>query len=290
MERKKVEVHGFKVMTYTEGQGDEVILAVHGGPGAACNYIRDAHLRYAQDGYRVVSWDQLGCGESDRPEDDSLWTIERFVEEVETVRLALGLGRFHYVGNSWGGILGIEYCLKYQANVRCFVCGNIAPSMPLMQDGFRRVKQNLGEETVYMMALRESEGTTDHPEYQAAQIILMRRHLCRSEVWPEPVVASLSEEGLGARTMTVMFGPHLFNCTGNLRNWDRTDDLHRITIPVLITTSDHDYILPEYVNIMRDYLPDAEYAIFKNCGHLPFWDDPENYHRVVSAFLNKHRK
>jgi proline iminopeptidase len=75
-------------------------LVLHGGPGVPCSYVRDAHLRYAKEGFRVVSWDQLGCGESDQPDDRSLWQIPRFVEEVETVRTTLGLGKVYLLGNS----------------------------------------------------------------------------------------------------------------------------------------------------------------------------------------------
>ena len=116
MERIPVRVGANTVTAYGEGEGDDVILVVHGGPGVPCNYVRDAHLRYADQGYRVVSWDQLGCGESDRPDDDSLWTVERYTQEMETVRSALGLGRVAVVGNSWGGMLGLEYCLAHAAN------------------------------------------------------------------------------------------------------------------------------------------------------------------------------
>ena len=86
MERISVAVDGHTVTAFSEGAGDDVILVVHGGPGVPCDYVRNAHLCYAEQGYRVVSWDQLGCGESDRPDDDSLWTVERYVEEMETVR------------------------------------------------------------------------------------------------------------------------------------------------------------------------------------------------------------
>ena len=100
MERIRVRVGAYTVTAFSEGEGDDVILVVHGGPGVPSNYVRDAHLCYAAQGYRVVSWDQLGCGESDRPDDDALWTVERYVDEMETVRGTLGLGRVAVVGNS----------------------------------------------------------------------------------------------------------------------------------------------------------------------------------------------
>ena len=167
------------------------------------------------------------------------------------------------------------------------MAGNIAFDFKAVQEGFVRCKQNLGDETVRMMALRESEGTTDHPEYRAAQTILLYRHLCRMEKWPEPVQQALDSAGIGP--LSRMFGPHLFNCTGTLKDYDRMGDLHRVRTPTLITASEHDYILPELCAVSREYLPNADYVIFRNCGHMPFWEDPDAYHRVVGAFLEAHR-
>ncbi len=287
MERIPVRVGEHTVTAFSEGAGDDAILVVHGGPGVSSPYVRDAHLRYAEEGYRVVSWDQLGCGESERPDDASLWTVERYVDEMETVRSALGLGRVAVVGNSWGGMLGLEYCLAHPGNVTCFVASSIAFDFPKVQQGFNRCKQNLGEETVRMMARRESEGTTDHPEYKAAQTILLYRHMCRMDVWPAPVQQSLGDIGMGP--LTRMFGPHLFNCTGTLRDYDRMGDLCRVTTPVLIVASEHDYILPELCAVSCQYLPDAAYAFLPGCSHLPFWENPEGYHRAVGTFLERHR-
>ena len=287
MERIPVQVDGHSVTAFSEGAGDDVILVVHGGPGVPCNYVRDAHLRYAEQGYRVVSWDQLGCGESDRPDDDSLWTVERYLEEMETVRSTLGLGRVAVVGNSWGGMLGLEYCLAYPDNVKCFVSSSIAYDFREVQAGFLRCKQNLGDETVRMMARRESESTTEHPEYQAAVTMMLYRHMCRMETWPEPVQKSLTDIGYGP--LRRMFGPHLFNCTGTLRWYDRVGDLHRVTAPVLVVASEHDYVLPELCAVSCQYLPDSEYAFFPGCAHMPFWENPEGYHAAVGPFLEKHR-
>jgi proline iminopeptidase len=236
---------------------------------------------------RVVSFDQLSCGESDQPDDPSLRTVERFIEEVEAVRSALGLGQVLLLGHSWGGTLGVEYCLAYPQNVRAFVAVTIAFDQPLLQQGYIRKKQDLGAETVRMIALREAEGSTDHPEYQAAMTILKYRTMCRMETWPEPVLKSMRTVGPGpSRTM---FGPFPFNCTGTLRNHNRNDDLHRLPMPVLMLTSEHDYILPEFVFASALLIPNARCFIFRDCAHMPFWEDPEAYHPVVTGFLEQFR-
>jgi proline iminopeptidase len=179
-------------------------------------------------------------------------------------------------------VLGTEYALAYPQHLKRFVMGNISVNVPLMNQGFKQCKLALGIETAKMIALREGEGTTSHPEYQAAATILTYRHMCRVEAMPEPVVASLSNLG---QSFVTMFGPHLYHCTGTLATWDRTADLHRIQAPVLIVSGEHDYILPEYAAISLNYLPNARMKIFRGCSHMPFWEDPAAYHQAVLGFL-----
>ena len=105
----EVPVDGYKVVTYSFGSGDETVLCVNGGPGIPCDYVREPNACLTDHGYRVVAFDQLGCGASDRPDDTSLWTIERYAKELDTVRETLGLGKVHLLGQSWGGWLSIEY-------------------------------------------------------------------------------------------------------------------------------------------------------------------------------------
>lgn len=279
---------GHRLAAYRTGTEGTPLLIVHGGPGVPCGYVYHAHTRYAEEGFQVVSWDQLGCGKSDRPDDRSLWTVERYVEEVEDVRRQLGWDRFLMIGNSWGGMLGLEYCLAHGDRVQAFVMGNSGASMPLLGRGFDRCKAALGPDTVRMMALREGEGTTAHPEYVAARTLLMHRHMCRSEVWPQAVLDSMAPEGIGAGPFEAMFGPHFFNVSGNLRTWDRMADLHRVTMPVFLTTSEWDYLLPEYARLTWEHLPDAEMVVFRDSGHLPFWDAADRYHPAVLGFLKKH--
>jgi proline iminopeptidase len=283
MQRQRVKVGEYEVMTYSEGTGDRVLLVLHGGPGVPCDYVRDAHLAYSGKGYRVVSWDQLGCGESDKPDDPSLWTVPRYVEEVEAVRATLDLGRVLLLGHSWGGTLGLEYCLARPDKVKCFIAVTIAFDQPLLQQGYIRVKQSLGDETMRMLAVREAEGSTDHPEYQAAMTILSYRHMCRMDKWPASVVKSMQTIGRGP--WRTMFGPHAFNCTGTLRDYDRNDDLRQLAMPVLMLASEHDYILPEFVSMSCQYIRNGRCIVFRNCGHMPFWEDPDAYHNAISTFL-----
>lgn len=285
MVKKQINVLGHKVMTYHCGEGDDALLCVSGGPGCPSDGFHDTHNRYAKHGMQVVTWDQLGCGQSDHPDDVSLWEIHRFVEEVETVRQALGLKKIHLLGQSWGGVLGLEYCLAYPDAVKTFIITSSAFNIPLMQRGFERHKLALGHETMRMMTRREAQGTTDHPEYQAVFTLLAHRHLCRLDEWPESLKASMN---IAKPMLSAVFGNYLFNCTGLLRNYDRTNDLHKIQQPCLIIHGEYDYIIPECAMISRDYLPNAELHILENCSHATFVEDPVKYHRILENFLQQH--
>lgn len=281
--RTPVAVDGHQVMTYTAGAGPRTLLMVHGGPGCPSRYLRDSHEFLVERGVRLVTWDQLGCGESDRPGEPSLWTIDRYVTEMENVRATLDLGVVDVLGQSWGGVLGLEYVLRHPDNVRSFIAADTAFDLPRMQRGFDRKKDALGAETVTMMARHEAEATTDHPEYQAAVTLLMHRHLCRIHPWPEPLLWCMNN--IGEDVFAAMFGSYFFQCTGTLRTWDRMDDLPGITTPVLLVHGEHDYIVPELAAMARDRLPNAELAFFPGCSHMPFFETPQRYLDTVAEFL-----
>ena len=219
-EIKDVTVDGYSVKTYSFGSGDNVILCANGGPGLPCDYLRDSHSCLASEGYRVVAWDQLGTGSSDRPTDPALWTIQRYVEETETVRTALGLGKVHFLGQSWGGWLGIEYALTYPDSLRSLILENTAGDIPHLVSELNRLRDALGSETVAMMQRHEALGTLDHPEYEAAVTILNYRHVCRLDEWPAPVKRSLDDWNMGP--YGTMQGPNEFLYTGNMAEWNRS--------------------------------------------------------------------
>ena len=283
----RVAVPGGKVAVYSFGKGDEVLLCMHGGPGCTCDYVRDSHSFLADHGYRVVVWDQLGSGRSDKPRDNSLWEIPRFVEEVEAVRSTLGLGRVHLLGQSWGTWLGTEYCLAYLENVKTYIIANGSGSVPQTVAEMNRLRAALGAETVAMMLRHEAEGTTNHPEYLGAIAILYHRHVCRADPWPLAVKRSM--EGVAMDVYGTMWGPNEFCCVGSLKDWDRLPDMHRITVPTLILTGMHDELTPNCAMAMQRALPDAQLRIFKNSAHMPFWEEPTAYFETLLKFLDAHR-
>jgi proline iminopeptidase len=282
----RVPVHGYEVVTYSFGAGDEVLFCLNGGPGLPSDDIRDSHSRLAGDRYRVVCYDQLGCGASDWPDDNSLWTLERYVEEVEIVRTVLGLGKVHLLGHSWGSMMAIEYALSYPDAFRTLILADGAASIPHVAGELERLRGALGSETVAMMLRHEAEGTFDHPEYKGAVDILMYRHVCRLQAWPEAVLRSVSNMNMAP--YRAIQGANEFCFAGNLRDWNRVDQLHRITQPALVMCGLHDVLTPACSRLIHQALPDSRIAVFPNSSHLPFWEEPEAYFAVLQSFLDDH--
>ncbi|MEM1314545.1 MAG: proline iminopeptidase-family hydrolase, partial [Pseudomonadota bacterium] len=246
-------------------------------------YLRDPHLRFASPELRVVAFDQLGCGRSDKPTDPALWRIERYVEEVEAVRQALGLGQVDLLGHSWGGWLSIEYALTYPQALRTLILENTCGDIPHLTQELNRLREALGPETVAMMQRHEALGALDHPEYEAAVTILNYRHVCRMDVWPDAVNRSLSDWNMDV--YGAMQGPNEFLYVGNLKDWARIDRMPEIACPALITTGLHDEIGPPCAMRMANALPDARVEVFRNSSHMPFHEEPEAYAAVLQAFL-----
>ncbi len=281
----EVQVDGYKVVTYSYGTGDNVLLLLNGGPGLPCDYLRDPHIPLGNEGYRIVAFDQLGCGNSDRPEDPALWNISRYVEEVETVRKALDLDHVHLLGQSWGGWLSIEYALTYPNAIRSLILANTCGDLPHLTTELNRMREALGSETVAMMQHHEALGTLDHPEYQAAITILNYRHVCRLKEWPASVLASVNDWNMGP--YGTMQGPNEFLYIGNLKDWNRIPDMHQLQMPTLIVTGTHDEIGPACALKMDNVLPNSEVVIFPNSSHVPFYEEPGDYFDALKHFLGK---
>jgi len=285
-ERIEIEVDGHKVVAYSYGAGDNVVFLLNGGPGLPCDYLRDAHIFLREHGYRVVAFDQLGCGASSRPTDPALWSITRYVEETETVRRALGLGKVHLLGHSWGGWLAIEYALTYPEALATLILEDTASDLPHLMSEMHRLRSALGPQTVEMLLAHEADGSYDHPEYQAAITLLNYRHVCRLMEWPAPIMASLSDWNMAP--YMAMQGPNEFLYIGNLKDWNRTADLAKITCPSLITVGRHDEITPACALRMKQNLRGSELVVFPNSSHMPFYEEPAAYDAALLGFLSRH--
>jgi proline iminopeptidase len=279
----RIAVDGHEVVAYSFGAGKETLLLANGGPGLPCDYLREPHAQLADAGFRVVAWDQLGCGQSDKPLDPSLWTIKRYAAETETVRAALGAGPVHLLGQSWGSFLALEYALSYPDGAKSLIIANGAADIPHLLGEMRRLRHALGPETEEMMQRHEAQGSLDHPEYEAAITLLYRRHICRCDEWPAPLertFASMNKAVYGA-----MWGANEYCVTGSLKGWSRLADLPRITVPTLVVSGMHDELVPESSGLIVQGIPYAELASFTNSSHMPFYEEPDAYFARLTKFL-----
>lgn len=285
METRRVQLaEGPEVVVYIHGDGPETLLLANGGPGLPCRYLHEPHARLADSRFRVVAWDQLGCGASDRPEDCALWTLDRYVAEADQVRAAIGAERVHFLGHSWGTWLGTEYCLTYPDRVASYIIADGACDIPHLVSELNRLRGALGSETVAMMVAREAAGTIDHPEYQAAITLLNHRHICRLPKWPESLTASLADWNMGP--YTTMQGPNEFTYTGNMKDWNRIPAMSAITAPCLVIAGKYDELTPACAHRMHAALPNSSIAIFDHSSHMPFYEEPDAYFAMLSSFLD----
>ena len=285
-EEQRVEVTGGGVWTARLGPSEGTpILLLHGGPGAASYYMIPLAERLAEHRPTIV-YDQLGCGRSDQPDDTSLWTVDRSVEEVDQVRAALGLDRCHLLGQSWGGWLSIEYMTRGATGIERLVLASTSASIPEFTAGARGLIEQLPEPHRSVLIELGDRGEYDHPDYLAAVDVFYHRHLCRMEPWPEALVLS-SDQMDGNQVYLTMNGPTEFDVIGRLREWDRTADLGRIGVPTLVTCGRYDEITPSCSQTITRGIPDARMHVFEESAHCAHLEEANDYARIVEAFLSE---
>ena len=278
---------GYRVWYRMMGGGadDEKIplLTLHGGPGVGHDYIEDL-AELASDSRRVILYDQLGCGRSDQPDDTSLWRVERFVEEVGTIRRELELDRVHLLGQSWGGMLAIEYALTQPKGLVSLILASTLSSMPLWISETNRLRRELPPDVQATLERHEAAGTTDDPEYQQTMLAFYERHVIRVVPMPANVKRSLDQAGQVYFTMN---GPSEFHVTGILKDWDVTDRLSEIHVPTLITSGRYDESTPVINEVLHKGIAGSEWVIFENSSHMAHVEEPERYMPTVRAFLER---
>jgi proline iminopeptidase len=282
----------FRVWTKRTGSNPAVkLLLLHGGPGATHEYFLgfDAFLPAA--GVEYYYYDQLGSGWSDQPDDPSLWSIDRFVDEVEQVRRALGLDadNFFLLGQSWGGILAIEYALRHQEHLKGLVISNMMASVPAYNAYAESVLiPGLDQATVAEIKRMEAQGLTDDPRYDE---LLMSEHYVKhvlrlpAEQWPEPVVRSFSR--INKSIYVPMQGPSELGASGTLAEWDRVADLGRIDVPALVIGGAHDTMDPDHLRDMAARLPQGSYLHCPTGSHLSMYDDQQTYMTGLVEWLTE---
>ncbi len=275
----------YNVWTRRVGHGPLKVLALHGGPGFTHEYLECLQDFLPNAGCELYLYDQLGCGNSDHPDDDTLWTVTRYLTEVEEVRSGLGLTDFVLFGHSWGGMLVQEYAVTYPNHLRAAVISNMTASMKSYVAHIDELRKQLAPSIQAAMAKYEAERKFDAPEYQEILFTqLYKRHLCRLNPWPEPIEMSLAH--LNQKIYKQMQGPSEFVITGNFRDWDRWADLHRITTPTLILAARYDTMSVDDLRKMGSLIPHSRVAVCEEGSHLAMYDEQPTYFHHLLRFLN----
>lgn len=274
------DVPGGRVWYRVVGDGPGTPLVVlHGGPGAPSYYL--ASLARLGAERPVVFYDQLGAGRSDQPSDTTLWRIERFMAELDSLRSHLGLREIHLLGHSWGTMLAADYLLAGASGVRSVVMASPALSTARWEEDADTLIATLPDSIQQAIRTHEAAGTFSEPAYQAAVHAFYARFLTRRG---GPDVDSTFAH-FGAELYGYMWGPSEFTATGTLRSYDRTARLGELQLPVLYTTGEFDEARPSTVAWYQSLTPGAEFALIPGSAHLTSVDAPEAFADTVSRFL-----
>ncbi len=282
----------FNVWTKRIGNNPKTkVLLLHGGPGATHEYFECFDSFFPQEGFEYYYYDQLGSAYSDNPNDSSLWNIDRFVEEVETVRKALKMDSSNFIllGHSWGGILATEYALKYQRNLKGLVISNMVPSVPEYNAYANNVlAPKLPKDILAKIRSYEAKGDYTNPTYlQLIADNYYPEHVLRMPpaTWPDPVKRAFAK--MNYPLYLQMQGPSEFGIVGNasLKNWNRKPDLNKIKVPVLSIGGEFDTMDPKAMEEIAKLVQNGQYLYCSKGSHMSMYDDQQTYFTGLIKFI-----
>jgi proline iminopeptidase len=284
----KTPVGDFKVWTKRFGNNPKIkILLLHGGPAMTHEYMECFETFFQKQGFEFYEYDQLGSYYSDQPKDSSLWTIDRFVEEVDHVRQAIGAdsSNFYLLGNSWGGILGMEYALKYQKNLKSLLVANMVASAPEYAKYAEEVLAKQMKPEV-LAEVKELEAKKDFANPRYMELLMpnfYQEHLCRLKDFPDAFNRSMKHAN--GEIYTLMQGPSEFGISGRLANWDIKNRLKEITVPTLMVGAKHDTMDPKAMEEQSKMVKKGQFLYCPNGSHLSMWDDQKVFMTGVIKFI-----
>jgi proline iminopeptidase len=291
---KLIPVHtpkgDFRVWTKRVGNNPTIrVLLLHGGPGATHECFEAFDSYFPAAGIEYYYYDQLGSAYSDQPDEPELWELPRFVEEVEQVRRALKLDQsnFYLLGQSWGGILAIEYALQYQQHLKGLIISNMMASIPAYNKYANQVLMPAMDPTVLAEIKRfEAAGEYENPRYM--ELLIPHhyvQHILRmpADQWPDPVNRAFKR--LNPKIYVPMQGPSELGANGKLVNWDRTADLGKIAVPTLVIGARHDTMDPAHMEMMAGEVQKGRYLFCPNGSHMAMYDDQKVYVDGVIRFI-----
>lgn len=274
----------YKVWTKKVGNGKIKVLLLHGGPGLTHEYFECMESYLPQAGIEFYYYDQLGSHYSDHPTDTALWSVERFTDEVEEVRKGLGLDTFYLLGHSWGGMLTMEYAVKYPDHLKGAIISNMTASIPDYVVYINKLRDKLPTDEVAAMKKYEAANQSDNPEYQKLVKKLYNQYICRLAEWPEPLTRSFNN--INAQVYNTMQGNNEFVVTGKFKNWNVWNKIPNIKCPTLVVASTYDEMDPKELEKMSQIIPHGQ-MLYCQGSHMSMWDDQQNYMEGVINFLKK---
>ncbi len=282
----------FNIWTKRIGINPKIkLLLLNGGPGATHEYFECFENFMLPEDIELIYYDQLGCGLSDDPKDTSMWDLDRYVEEVEQVRKALNLNKdnFYLLGHSWGGILAMQYALKYQDNLKGLIISNMMSSCPAYGKYAQEVlAPQFDQKVLDTIRQIEAKGDFQNPKYME---LLMphfyAKHVCRlpMDQWPEPMTRSLGKTNQSL--YVTMQGPSEFGVAGKLINWDVSKELPKIKTPTLTIGGTHDTMDPEHMKWMSTQVQHGRNITCPNGSHMSMYDDQKNYFPGLIQFIKE---
>jgi L-proline amide hydrolase len=266
------------------------VMILHGGPGAGHNYCEPIAEVLAQTGRAAVLYDQIGCGNSthlpDKPKE--FWTPELFMEELVLLTEHLGISnKYDIVGQSWGGMLGMQFAITKPKGLNAMVIADSPASMEVWVSEANKLRKELPPEVEATLLKHEAAETTEDPEYVAAVDVFYSRHLCRI---PQPpyVVASFEQLAADPTVYHTMNGPSEFHVIGSLKHWDIRPQLKEISTPTLLVSGQYDEATPAMVKEIHGLIPGSKWELFAESSHMPHVEEPAKFKRVVAEFLDSH--
>lgn len=281
----------FKVWTKRIGNNPKIkLLLLTGGPGLSHEYMECMESFLPKEGIEIIYYDQLGTGFSDNPNDTTMWDLPRYVKEVEQVRVALNLNKdnFYVLGHSWGGILGMQYALKYQQNMKGLIISNMMASCPEYVKYSKILEKQMNPIVLKEIKAIESKKDYANPRYMELLMSnFYNEHILRMPInqWPEPVTRSMSKSN--SSLYITMQGPSELGLSGKLTHWDVSNQLSSISIPTLVIGAKYDTMNPEYMKWMSQQMPKGNYLYCSKGSHMCMYDDQKAYMNGLVNFLKK---
>ena len=285
----RVPFHGHETWYRVVGDGEDSgrlpLLCLHGGPGAGWNHL-ESYAALAE-GRRVVFYDQLGCGNSvvAEPHDPAMWTTELYVEEVDVIREALELERVVVLGQSWGGMLALAYALTQPAGLAGLIVQSSPASVPFWLTEVARLRSELPADVQAVLERHEAAGTVHDPEYEEAAMVFYRRHVCRTDPWPDWLQRAFAAMAANPEVYETMNGPTEFHVIGSLREFDIAARLGEIHVPTLLLSGRYDEVTPATVEQAHRALPDSEWVLLEESSHMAQAEQPEETFAAIRRFL-----